>query len=205
LDWQNLGEQLAARRGDEMAFVAVAHGTQDTVIDWQAVARPTYASFYTGHRAFIGEIIDADHTWLGFREHPNWNFDAMNFRRDESVPALSNASGNAGIPPDGPGGYNLSLEWSSSGNDFAGPPVDTPEQWAVVLRSMAGAQTVDVTPRRLQQFDAVLGRAYTWQNIRLSDSVVIQEGAVTADTEGLIIIAGFEVGESGNQLIIRPS
>jgi pimeloyl-ACP methyl ester carboxylesterase len=204
-DWQNLAEQLSARRGDEMAFIAIAHGTQDTVIDWQAVARPAYAYFYTGRRAFIGEIIDADHTWLGFREHPNWNFEAMSFRRDESIPALSNASGSMGIPPDGPGGYNLSLEWSSSGNDFAGLPIDTPDRWAIVLRSMAGNQTVDVTPRRLQQFKLVAGNAYTWQNVHLSDGAAIQGGTVVADADGLITITGFEVDEIGNQLVLEPS
>ena len=44
-DWENLGDQLAARRGDEMAFISIVHGTQDTVIDWQTVAQPAYAEF----------------------------------------------------------------------------------------------------------------------------------------------------------------
>jgi hypothetical protein len=203
-DWQNLGEQLAARRGDEMAFIAIAHGTADTVIDWQTVARPAYLYFYQGNRAFIGEITPDDHTWLGFRYHPNWVFEAMNFPRDESFPALSNASGSLPTPPDGVGGYNLTLEWSSSVNDFAGPPVDTPEEWAVTLRSMDGDQTVDVTPRRLQQFTPEPGRLYVWQNVMLSDDTVVQEGTVTPDQDGLLTVISFAVSEGGNRLMIRP-
>jgi len=203
-DWQNLGAQLVARRGDEMAFMALAHGTQDTVIDWETVARPAYSYFHEGRRAFIGEMVEADHTWLGFREHPNWHFDWMVFRRDESLPALSYASGSAPVPPEGVGGYNLTLEWSSSWNDFAGPPTDTPDEWSVALRSLGGDQTVDVTPRRLQQFQIVPGTAYHWQNIRLEDQRVIQAGEIIADADGLLTVEGMQVGEAGSRLIIRP-
>ncbi len=203
-DWQNLGHQLVARRGDEMAFIAIAHGTQDIVIDWETVARPSYAYFHQGNRAFIGELIAADHTWLGFRDHPNWQFDWLTFRRDESLPALANASGSAPVPPTGTGGYNLTLEWSASWNNFAGPPVDTPGEWAMVLRSLAGDQTVDVTPRRLQHFTITPGTTYTWQNIRLDDETVIQAGIIMPDADGLLVITGFEVGKTGNRLVIRP-
>jgi pimeloyl-ACP methyl ester carboxylesterase len=203
-DWQNLGQQLSARRADDMAFIAIGHGTADTVIDWASVVRPSYTHFYTGSHAFIGEITDDDHTWMGFRDHPNWRFDLMNFRRDESLPALSYASGSLPVPPDGVGGYNMTLEWSSSVNDFAGPPVDSAEGWAVVLRSLSGDQTVDVTPRRLQQFIVEPGRLYTWQNVRLGDNAVIQEGTVSADQDHLITVPDFAVSESGNRLIIRP-
>jgi hypothetical protein len=166
-------------------------------------ARPGYEHFYLGNRAFIGEIMPDDHTWLGFRYHPNWLFDYMNFPRDESLPALSNASGSLPVPPDGVGGYNMTLEWSSSVNDFAGLPVDTPDEWAVVLRSLAGDQTVDVTPRRLQQFVIEPGEVYTWRNVRLGENTVVQEGTVTADGDGLVTVTGFMVSEDGNSLVIK--
>ncbi|MBN1203253.1 MAG: DNRLRE domain-containing protein [Anaerolineae bacterium] len=203
-DWQNLGAQLVARRGDEMAFFSLAHGTQDDAIDWATVAQPSYAYFYEGRRAFISEIIEMDHTWLGFREHPNWMFDYMTFRRNESFPALSYASGSLPVPPGGVGSYNLTLEWSASWNNFAGPPTDTPDEWAVVLRSLAGDQTVDVTPRRLQVFAITPGAAYTWQNISQNDNSVVQEGVVVADADGLVTVEGMIVTGSGNRLVIRP-
>lgn len=204
-DWQNLGEQLSARRSDDMALIAIAHGTQDTVIDWQTVARPAYSNFYAGRRAFIGEITSDDHTWLGFRYHPNWNFDAMNITRDESLPALSHASGSLPIPPDGTGGYNLSIEWSASGNDFAGPPVDTPAEWRVALRSLSGDQTVDVTPRRMQQFTITPGSTYQWQNVPLDGDTANQQGTVVAGADGLVTVEGFAVTPEGNWLIIQPA
>jgi hypothetical protein len=98
----------------------------------------------------------------------------------------------------------MSLEWSASNNDFAGPPVDTPGEWSIVLRSQAGNQTVDVTPRRLQQFIVQAGITYTWENARADDGTVIQSGTVTCDADQLITITGFEVSEVGNRLTIRP-
>jgi hypothetical protein len=203
-DWQNLGAQLAARRGDEMAFIGILSSTQDSVIDWETTAQPAYQHFYAGNRAFLGMITTDDHTWIGFIEHPNWSFEMLNFPRDESFPALSNASGSLPVPPDGPGGYNLTLEWSSSINDFAGPPVDTPEEWAVALRSLDGEQTVDVTPRRLQQFAVTPGAAYRWENRGLATGDLLQEGTVTADSDGLITIPFVIVSETGSQLLVRP-
>jgi pimeloyl-ACP methyl ester carboxylesterase len=202
-DWENLGAQLSARRGDEMAFVSVAHGTEDRIIDWETVARPAYTHFYEGARGFIGEIVMADHTWAGFRYHNNFQFDAFNFRKDESFPALSNASGSLPTPPGGPGSYNLTLEWSASWYDFAGPPVDEPGVWSVALRSLAGEQTVDVTPRRLQAFAATPGTAYSWRNERLDNGEVVQEGELTADADGLLTVPGFTVTEAGNRLVIE--
>ena len=204
-DWQNLGQQLSDRRGDDMALIVIAHGTQDTVIDWRTVVQPAYAHFFTGNRAFIGEITNDDHTWLGFRYHPNWEFDAMNVRLNESLPALTHASGSLPVPPDGVGEYNLSIEWSASGNDFAGPPVDTPNEWRIALRSLSGDQTADVTPRRLQQFGVTSGSAYRWQNIPLDGGDPIQQGTITADGDGLITVKGFLITPEGNRLIIQAT
>lgn len=201
-DWQNLGAQLEARRGDEMAFIAIAHGTLDTVIDWSTVVQPAYAHFYEGNRGFIGEILEYDHTWLGFREHPNWIFERMDFPRDETFPALSHASGSLPVPPDRPGGYNLTIEWSASNNSFAGSPVDTAESWEVVLRSLDGDQTVDVTPRRLQRFVVEPALTYSWENRQLPDGRVIQSGELVPHSDGLLVVTGVRVTESGNRLVI---
>lgn len=201
-DWQNLGEQLAARRQDDMAFITILHGTQDTVIDWTTVVQPAYENFHTGSRGFMGMITADDHTWVGFIEHPNY---WLNMSRSESFPALSNASGSLPIPPTQPGDYNLTLEWSASYYAFAGAPVDKTDQWGVVLRSTEGEQTVDVTPRRLQQFHVQPGTTYIWQNISLADdTTVVQHGTVSVDSDGLITIPAFIATEAGNRLIISP-
>ncbi len=161
--------------------------------------------FYTGSRAFIGEILSADHTWLGFRDHPNWVFDRLDFPRDESFRALSYATGSLPVPPTATGGYNMTLEWSSSTNNFAGPPVDQPDRWEIALRSMqAGDQTVTLTPRRLQAFVVTPGVVYTWQNVRLDTRQIVQSGTVEADVDGLLVFPGIDVSPTGNRVIVQP-
>ncbi len=88
--------------------------------------------------------------------------------RNETVPGLSNASSDAPLPPAAPGGYNDTLRWSASWDAWDGAPVDTPTRWpmsfcyhdAIPYVNDCGSGpslTVDVTPRRLQQFVVVAG------------------------------------------------
>jgi hypothetical protein len=164
--------------------------------------QPAYAHFYSGNRGFIGDIQSVEHTWVGFLYHPNWTFNLFNVRRDESFPALSNASGSLPVPPNATGGYNMTLEWSAWGNDFAGSVVDTPTEWSVVLRSMAGDQTVGVTPRRLQQFEVIPAQPYTWRNVQWPEGTVLQEGVVVSDDEGLLVLPGIIASEHGNRVTV---
>ncbi|MBI4468485.1 MAG: hypothetical protein HY650_04080, partial [Acidobacteria bacterium] len=209
-DWQNHQATLARWRAREMAFISIDHGTLDEVIEWETQARPVYGQFYAGLRAFSGAIVEADHTWLGFAgEGPDAvgdyaPFHDFTFRSDETTPALHHASGSLRVPPSGAGGYNLNLEWSASWHDFAGPPVDTPSRYEIVLRSLEGAQTVDVTPRRVQRFVIRPGMSFSWLNTRLSDDQVIQGGTISADADGLITLTGLQVGEAGNRLVLQP-
>lgn len=203
-DWQNLSAQLAARRGDEMAYIWISHGTYDTVIDWATVGRPTYARFYAGSRAFAARLDPVEHTWVDLPQGPVGGFGAMAFRRDETIPAFANASGSVGVPPSGPGGINLSLEWSASWYAFAGPPTDEPGRWAMVVRSLEGPQTVDITPRRVQRFAVTPGGSYAWRNEAL-DGSAIASGTAVADGDGLITVTGFLVTPEGNRLVIEPA
>lgn len=202
-DWQHLGQQLEARRGDDMAFIWLTHGTQDIVIDWATVGQPTYAHFYQGHRAFAARIDAIDHTWTGFIEMPFGDFGSMQIVRDETIPALIAATGSLPVPPTGPGEYNTTIEWSSSWNTFADPPVDEPNAWAMAFRSTEGTQRVMITPRRVQAFVITPGAAYLWRNVTL-DGREIASGRIIADGDGLLTVSDFEVSEIGNWLVIEP-
>jgi pimeloyl-ACP methyl ester carboxylesterase len=210
-DWQNHQQQLVARRGDDMAFISLAHGTLDEVIEWATQGQPGYAPFYQGLRAFSGLTVNADHIWLEFNGlgpntvmvdyQPFYGFTVI---RDETVPALTHASGSSPVPPAGAdAAYNLNLEWSASWNAWDGAPVDTMNQWQISLRTTDGmAQTVEVTPRRVQNFVVTPGGSYRWENRRVQDNELVASGLVVATEEGLLTVPDFAVSPTGNRLVI---
>lgn len=156
----------------------------------------------------MGQIVETGHGWVGFFDHPNFNFEAFNFRKNYSFPAFSYASGSTPVPVSGVAEFNINLEWACPWNDFSGglPDggiVDTPALYEIIVRSTDGDQSVDITPRRLQQFEVTPGRTYSWRNIRRIDDQMVQGGIVRADDDGLITIQGFQVTTgSGNLLRI---
>ncbi|HEY5571853.1 MAG TPA: prolyl oligopeptidase family serine peptidase [Anaerolineales bacterium] len=229
-DWQDLGDSAAAanlksRLWDEMTPLGVVHGSKDDVVLWSTQGQPFYAAFQNSHRPWGGLITANPHQWEYYRGlppsladlgksqisayRPFWNLQVI---RDETVPGLSNLSGNSPIPPAGAGDvYNQTIKWSSSWDPWDVPPVDVPNRWQISLCSVAAGsldcgtgewQTVDVTPRRVQHFQIIPGKVYTWQNRRATNDNLIGTGTVTADGDGLITVTGFRVSPKGNRLVI---
>jgi len=213
-DWQNHQQMTLMRRGDDTALLAFAHGTLDTVIHWQSQAKPFYLPLYQSRRTFSAAIRNVDHATgagsAGMGPMVRATFNNWQVRRDESVPALSYASGSGAVPPpDGQASdYNLNLEWGASWHVFPGsaPPVDTRGEWAIDLRTTDGStQTVDVTPRRLQHFTVAAGATYHWTLQAITGTAVLTEGLVIADADSLITVPGVPVDATGVHLRIRLS
>ncbi len=129
---------------------------------------------------------------------------AMDLRTDQSQPAFSSCSldddpGN-GDPQRGDpqGQVNLYLFWKTD------DVVDRTERWAMTVRLVDQAPqdhcTVDVTPRRLQQFKLRPGRQLAWTNRSPDGSAVIQSGRATADEHGLVTLESVRVGKKGNRI-----
>jgi hypothetical protein len=225
-----------------MAPLGIVHGSQDSVVPfdtmapglhpgivvpWSTQGQPFYQVFQTGGRPWGGLITKNDHQWeyyrglppflgdLGtpevYRFKPFWDLRVV---RDETVPGLSNLSGNSPIPPTKDGEiYNQTITWSSSWDPWDGPPVDEPGHWQISLCSLdqdslkcgsGVTQTVDVTPRRVQQFQVTPGKVYNWENRLVKDNSVVANGTVTADDYGLITITGFQVDPGGSRLLVTP-
>lgn len=211
-DWMCHQQQLATRRGDEMALIGITHGTLDNIVSWPSQGRPVYEKFYLGLRAFSGETAETDHTCtfgqglgptFAFRtEEPYGLFYGFRVIRDETVPGLTHASGSASVPPAGVAAYNMNLEWAASWDAWDDPPVDTATRWELSLRSLQGSQTVDVTPRRCQHFNVSPGTIYQWENHQVADHQLIANGTVTGTTDSLLILEGFAVTAAGNRLVI---
>jgi hypothetical protein len=145
-----------------------------------------------------------------FRLRPFWDFQVI---RDETVPGFSGLSSNAAYGPDTPGRYNQYIKWSSSWDAWDGKPIDEADRWQMSFcstelssRACGGTltQSVDITPRRLQRFRVTPGAAYDWENRRVRDDVVVSRGTLTAGSDGLITVPGFEVTPSGNRLLLKP-
>jgi hypothetical protein len=230
-DWQDLqasagGTRLAHRLSDDMAPVAVVHGTGDEVIAWDSQVLPLYSDFNAGRRSWAGWITNDPHQWMyylglpaslaaigGEDKYTHVPFWGLTVIREETVPGLSNLSGDSKLPPPGVSHYNQTVRWSSSWNPWDGPPIDQPDLWQISLCSTSiGSQicggglkqTVDVTPRRLQQFVVVPGAVYDWENHAVRDGSLVDQGTVTADADGLITVEVFKITPSGNRLILKP-
>ena len=225
-DWQDYqgnltGSKLPGRMADAMAPVGVSHGRNDHVVFWNSQGKPFYGPLNDSRQVWGGVVNSDDHQWQYFaglpvpfsllpKKGPFWDFGAL---RDETLPGLSNLSGDEAFPPEDSGTFNQTIMWSSSWDAWDGPPVDQEDLWRISLCTVtAGAlrcgsdkgQTVDVTPRRLQHFTVLPGASYDWQNLKIADGKWVQGGTVVAGLDGLITIVKFAVTPGGNRLIIRP-
>ena len=192
--------------GLELPFLAWQHGILDDVVPWETQGLPFIATFEESRHGYVGQFFNDGHTWPGFlASSNNFDFEAFNFPRNESFPAFSFASMSEDPESGETGCRNCCLEWSSSVNSFADEIKDTTDRWEVVVRiipdsSCPDSGTVDITPRRLQRFTLAEGCTVRWNNIRLSDLVVIQSGIVIVDSANLATVQDFKVTRGGNIL-----
>jgi hypothetical protein len=132
----------------------------------------------------------------------------VDVRLDRTLPAFThcsldenpgNGDPNGGDPK---GQSNLYLYWDSADEAV----IDQPANWSMVLRLNDSAPkeqcTVDVTPRRCQQFKTAAGTALTWRNVSMPEGKTIQKGQIKADERGLATVPGVLVGKKGNRLTI---
>ncbi len=155
-------------------------------------------------RGFSGLVVaGGDHYWYGFGGCANnLPFESFVFRKDRSFPGLTDCSLNTQYD------YNRSIEWSCPWLDFAGDITDTGNRYEIVLRiahrpELPETGTVDITPRRLQEFQVSAGTRYLWENETL-EGMTVQSGTTLPDDHGLLLIDEFEVSKAGNRLVIEP-
>ncbi|MBD3267045.1 hypothetical protein GF373_10290, partial [bacterium] len=215
-DWQNHQNQLVERRGDEMAFISLAHGTEDNVIIWESQGNLVYEPLNHSRHAFSAQTVTADHTWIGFNGMgPNLlngsgmfggPFADFQMGKNETVPALSHASGSGALPPNGVASYNMNIEWSAGWLPWDGPPIDTEEAWGISLRTTDGStQQVNVTPRRPQHFQFTPGLVCNWENRNMADNTLLAAGTAVADSDGLLTIEDVQVNGNGTRLLVSSS
>jgi len=212
-NWMNHHEQLTNRRGEPMAFLMVGHGKADDVIDWATQGRPFIAALNAANVGFTAEQrFGWDHNWMSFdflldsmfnpgdSSLSNWAY-----LRTVSFPGITNATESGPNVPgtSGTNFYNMNIEWSVPWNPFGEDIVDTALRYEITLRSTTIPQAAEITPQRLQAFDAPQGTTVTWKNINNATGQTVQSGTVVSDVDGLVTLPRVQIGTgSGNRLIL---
>ncbi len=179
--------RFAAEHAADLPFFAWCCGRRDGFASWQEQVDMAKAMAASRH-GFAFAWNNGDHSsgsqpMARVMKH----YSAEKFARNQSYPAFRNSSlddnpGN-GDPKDGDleGGINLGFLWKNV--------VDTDAQWSVrIANDLAkNDMTVDVTPRRLQQFKLKPGDTLKWTTSTGG------AGATTVDARSLATIAGVRI------------
>lgn len=215
-DWMDGCKQAQSEAASASVPIFVFCGRNDTVVGW--AEKVAYKQAMQQHR--IGGTMYWD-----TRDHylpnsispwrPTQAFDMVYpYRLDRSFPALSNCTmdGSMGdgtaATGDSMGTINGFVSWDTT-------IVDLPAHWEVVLRlkdlpyrfgtfRTRDSATVDITPRRLQQFLVTSRVSYNYVVENLKDASILQFGVIDADSLGLLTIPGAPVLKSGVRVRLSP-
>ena len=211
-DWMNHHQQLVDRRGDTFAYLMVSHGKQDPILRFQFQGAPTVAALTNANAGFSAVKSTLGHSWssydavvtsmfgLGFAADYAWKYPL-----GLSFPAIQNASGSSGILPAGneEERHNLNIEWATSHTPFDTGIVDLANRYEITIRSNAGAQTADITPRRTRQFSVNAGQQCNWVASNRDSGLQIGSGSVVADLDSLVTVRGLTIATgTGTRLVI---
>ena len=122
-DWMNHHKQLIDRRGDDMAYLMLAQGKADDVIDWNTQSAPMARVLNDASVGFSSNFVaGAGHSWLGFAGVVDYMFGFGNgldfpwrYPLSLSFPAIQNASGSGSLSPGlaVSDTYNMDIEWAT--------------------------------------------------------------------------------------------
>ncbi|OGJ94795.1 MAG: hypothetical protein A2350_20740 [Candidatus Raymondbacteria bacterium RifOxyB12_full_50_8] len=200
--WDNT-KWLAANPAVETPWMSNCNGTNDNGIGWPQAWKNAKAMIATKRGNNFNWDIHAHSTRAIVLGHLNERDSDLDFRKNQSYPALTNGSldDSLGTVPwghDSVGSSNAYVMWDVS------TVVDEPLQWEMSLWLISAAlqatETVDITPRRLQQLTHGAGSTYTWSWDE--GATVIASGNTTADVDGLITIPGLTLSKTHRTLKI---
>jgi hypothetical protein len=193
-DYYDNTQWLANNIHTETPFISFTNSTDDPAIGWEQAFETAQVVRETKrpHAFFWGAN---GHNWpLGFVQVPT--------RLNESVPAFTNCSLDdfLGDNPDEAteGQWNRYLRWNIL--------TDSEFEWEMELfldsSSPENFCTVDVTPRRLQNFNVEPEGCYVWE---LRDGTeLIDQGIASLSDNGLLTAEGVTVQSNALNLLIKP-
>lgn len=190
----------------ETPFVTFANAKNDPLIDWpqavhfyqalQDTKRPhLFVWGQNGHDQAAKMPLSGGEQTL-----------PIDIRINQSLPAFTGCSlddnpgdGNpeSGAPVGQINGY---LYWETA------DVIDTQTRWEMTVGLTASAPrsdcTVNITPRRLQQFKPLPGMPIRWENRDAVTGLLLASGTVSADTNGLVTLPQVLVTQGKNRIIL---
>ncbi len=188
----------------ETPFIIFANGRNDNAIGWSQAWKVAKALQETKKPVVFRWTMEGHSTRAHFPGGGD-RWPTLNIEKKRSLPAFSNFSlddplGNT--PDDAPerGSLNYYLLWKAK--DI----VDVTNRWEITIylskKAPKNFASVDITPRRLQEFKIQKGKIYYWENFSLKENKVTQSGTIVPDKFGLLTIKKFLVSKTGNILRI---
>lgn len=178
---------VTAHAADELPFVGWNCGRQDGFATWQEQVDMVHAMTEL-KLGFAFAWNDGDHSGgsAAAAEIATW-YPPERFARDLGYPAFANSSIDDDPGPGDPavgdlvGGINLGFAWTD--------PTDTHDTWSSAIGNALAVttMTVDVTPRRAQQFRLDPGESVDFTTSR-GDA-----GTIVADARGLVTAVAVEI------------
>src|SRR5207237_9239242 len=118
--WQDHQANLVNRSGDVMAPFGATHGLNDGTLEWSTQSETARVAYNASRQLWGAAVTKDGHNWGAFNGLPptlqadgaGIPFAGLNAVRAESVPSLSNSSGNPALPPTSTGSFNRTIRWS---------------------------------------------------------------------------------------------
>ena len=201
-DWQNFTREVLRRKTDDMSFIMVDHGTEDTNAIWETQGIPFYRALQSTNRSYYALVNSASHEWQNFvaRGYNGFSFTERVF------PSTSEAIISFTTPPSLPSDpfYSKLFEWAGSVRRFDELIEDTETTFAVSVRTNS-SQTLpaNITPRGTLNFHPTAGERFRWRNRSLKSSNILQQGTITVKTRDLITLPNIRIEPTGNRIEIE--
>jgi hypothetical protein len=201
-DWQNFTRELLRRKTDDMSFIMVDHGTEDTNAPWQIHGLPFYTALYSTNRAYYAVVNSSSHEWQNFvaRGYNGFSYTERVFPNVSE--AIISFTTPASLPSDP--FYSRLFEWAGSVRRFAAPIEDAENRFAVSVRTNSNQTLIaNVTPRGTVNFHPLSGERLRWKNRSLKSNNILQQGSITVATRDLITLPNIRIEPTGNRIEIE--
>lgn len=201
-DWQNFSREVLRRKTDDMSFIMVDHGAEDTnaILDTQGL--PFYRALQFTKRSYHALVNSSSHSWQNFaaRGYNGFSYsEGVYPDAEEAIIGFTSSSSTQSDPF-----YSKLFEWAGSVRRFGPLIVDTETSFEVTVRTNFKEMLVaDITPRGTLNFHPRSKDKFRWRNRSLKSGMILQSGTVTAASLNMITIPRVQIEPTGNRIEIE--